>query len=154
MRAARVECVTDEILEIWEEMIAVMGAMPGVGLAGPQIGEMRRLAVVDASRGEAEPVRMANPVLLEASDDVASQQEGSPNLPGVWADVERPARVRLSYLDESGAETERWFEGLWAASAQHQLDHMDGRMFFDRLKPLKRRMLLEKARKLARREAR
>jgi len=151
--AAPVEAVNDAIRALWDEMIAAMRAMPGVGLAAPQLGEMLRLAVVDASGGAEPVVRMANPILLEASDEVAEHDEGSPNLPGVWAKVTRPARVRLSYLDETGAEAEQWFEGLWAASAQHQLDHLEGRMFFDRLKPIKRRMLLDKARKQARREA-
>jgi len=150
--AAPVEAVDDAIRALWDEMISAMLSMPGVGLTAPQLGVMLRLAVVDASGGAAPAIRMANPVLLEASEETAEHDEGSPNLPGVWARVSRPARVRLRFLDETGAEVERWFEGLAAASAQHQLDHLEGRMFFDRLKPVKRRMLLEKARKHARRE--
>jgi peptide deformylase len=150
--AAPVEAVDDHIHALWDEMIAAMRAMHGVGLAALQLGEMLRVAVVDASGGAEPVVRMANPVLLEASAETSEHDEGSPNLPGLWAKVTRPARVRLGYLDETGEEAERWFEGLWAASAQHQLDHLEGRMFFDRLKPVKRRMLLDKARKLERRE--
>ncbi len=152
-QAAPVETVDDDIHAIWDEMIAAMRAMPGVGLAAPQLGEMRQLAVIDASGGAEAVVRMANPKLLEASAELSEHEEGSPNLPGVWARVTRPAQVRMRYLNESGEEVEREFEGLWATSAQHQLDHLQGRMFFDRLKPVKRRMLLDKAKKLARRQA-
>jgi len=95
---------------------------------------------------------MANPKVLHASAKMREHEEGSPNLPGVWAKIERPRAVTVEYLDESGAMVERDFVGLWATSVQHQIDHLDGKMFFDHLGPVKRKMLLAKAAKLAKRK--
>jgi peptide deformylase len=145
--AEPVEAVTDEIREIWRDMVDTMVAMPGVGLAAPQIGVMLRLAVVDASGTGDSVVKLANPVLIDAWDDMREHEEASPNLPGVSAKLVRPARVKVRYLDESGAEVERGFEGLWSTSVQHQIDHLNGQMFFDRLSRTKRDMLLRRARK-------
>ncbi len=145
--AAPVEAVTDEIRAIWTDMIDTMEAMPGVGLAAPQIGVMLRLAVVDASDTRGEAVRMANPEILHASVQLRDHEEGSPNLPGVWAKVSRPRAVTVAYLDETGTRVERDFVGLWATSVQHQVDHLNGRMYFDRLSKVKRDMLIRKARK-------
>ena len=145
--AAPVEAVTDEIREIWTDMIDTMEAMPGVGLAAPQIGVMLRLAVVDASETRGEAVRMANPEILHASVQLRDHEEGSPNLPGVWARISRPRAVTVAYLDETGTRVERDFVGLWATSVQHQVDHLNGRMYFDRLSKVKRDMLIRKARK-------
>ncbi|WP_370311782.1 peptide deformylase [Sagittula sp.] len=145
--AAPVEAVTDEIRAIWTDMIDTMEAMPGVGLAAPQIGVMLRLAVVDASDTRGEAVRMANPDILHASVQLRDHEEGSPNLPGVWAKVSRPRAVTVAYLDETGTRVERDFVGLWATSVQHQVDHLNGRMYFDRLSKVKRDMLIRKARK-------
>ncbi|SET24029.1 peptide deformylase [Oceanicella actignis] len=143
--------VDDEVRRIWDDMLDSMYAMPGVGLAAPQIGVMLRLAVVDCSEGRDGAVRMADPELLAASTELAVHKEGSPNLPGVWEDVARPSWARIGYLDETGARVEREFAGLWAASALHQLDHLDGRLFIERLSPLRRRRALERARKAQRR---
>ena len=139
--------VTDEIRAIWTDMIDTMEAMPGVGLAAPQIGVMLRLAVVDASDGRGEAVRMANPEILHASVQPRDHEEGSPNLPGVWAKISRPRAVTVAYLDETGARVEKDFVGLWATSVQHQIDHLDGKMYFDHLSKMKRDMLIRKARK-------
>lgn len=143
--AAPVGAVTDDIRAIWDQMLAAMYAMPGVGLAAPQIGVMLQLAVVDAQdNGVRAPLRMANPQIIAAATTLRDYEEGSPNLPGLWAKVQRPDRVTLRYLDETGAQVDRALSGLWAISAQHQVDHLQGRMFFDRLGPVKRRMLLDK----------
>lgn len=144
-----VEEVTDAVRAIWTDMIDTMDAMPGVGLAAPQIGVMLRLAVVDASDERGRAIRMANPELLHASVELRSHPEGSPNLPGVHADISRPRAVTVAYLDETGARVEKDLIGLWATSVQHQIDHLDGRMYFDRLSRVKRDMLLKKARKRA-----
>jgi len=147
--AAPVAEITDEIRAIWADMVDTMEAMPGVGLAAPQIGLGLRLAVVDASTARGQPVLMANPELLHASVELRGHEEASPNLPGVSAVVKRPRAVTLRYLDAEGRSVERDFVGLWATSAQHQLDHLEGRMYFDRLGKVKRDMLLRRARKLA-----
>ncbi len=130
-------------------MIDTMEAMPGVGLAGPQIGVMLRLAVVDASESRGKAVRMANPEILHASVQPRVHEEASPNLPGVSARIERPRAVTVRFLNDQGEVEERDFVGLWATSVQHQIDHLAGRMYFDRLSKVKRDMLLRKARKLA-----
>lgn len=143
--------ITDEIRAIWDDMIATMEAMPGVGLAAPQIGVMLRLAVVDASDQRGQAVRMANPQVLHASVKMRPHEEASPNLPGVSAVVERPRAVTVRFLNAEGAVEERDFVGLWATSVQHQIDHLDGKVYVDRLSPLKRRMLVAKSAKLARR---
>ena len=149
--AAEVAAITDDIRAIWAEMIAAMEAMPGVGLAAPQLGVMLRLAVVDASTARGQAIRLANPRIVSAAPVMVRRQEASPNLPGVAAEVARPAAVTVAYLDDSGRERMGDFDGLWATSVQHQIDHLDGRMFFDHLGAVKRRMLLTRAEKLRRR---
>ncbi|MEM6664141.1 MAG: peptide deformylase [Pseudomonadota bacterium] len=152
--AEPVDAVTDEVRAIWDEMLEAMYAMPGVGLAAPQLGIQLRLAVLDCSPAKTEPVRLANPVLISASDAFRKEVEGSPNLPGVADMVERPGEVSVRYLDEHGGEVERSFTDLWSASVQHQIDHLDGRLFFDRLTPARRQRLLAKYRKAAKKQAR
>jgi len=145
--AAPVEAISDDVHALWADMIDTMEAMPGVGLAAPQIGAMLRLAVVDASESRGQAVRMANPEVLHASARMRSHDEASPNLPGVWATIERPRAVTVRFLNADGVVEERDFVGLWATSAQHQIDHLEGRMYFDRLSKIKRDMLLRRARK-------
>jgi peptide deformylase len=147
--AAEVEAVTDEIRAIWDDMIDTMEAMPGVGLAAPQIGIGLALAVVDASDTRGQAVRLANPRIVWVSEETGTHPEASPCLPGVSAEVLRPARVRVAFLDETGSQQDRWFDGLWATSIQHQIDHLAGRMFFDNLSRLKRERLLKRARKVS-----
>jgi len=147
--AAPVAEITDATHAIWDEMIAVMEAMPGVGLAATQLGEMQRLAVVDASEARGQAVRLANPEILHASVHLREHQEASPCLPGVSAVIERPRAVTVRFLNASGEVEERDFVGLWATSVQHQIDHLQGRMYFDRLGRVKRDMLLRRARKRA-----
>ena len=146
--APPVEAVTDDIRALWADMIDTMEAMPGVGLAAPQIGVMLRLAVVDASDTRGQAVRMANPEVLHASVQLRPHEEASPNLPGVSATIERPRAVTVRFLNDQGQVEERDFVGLWATSVQHQIDHLNGRMYFDRLGKVKRDMLLRKARKV------
>ena len=147
--AEPVATITDEVRAIWADMIDTMEAMPGVGLAAPQIGVGLRLAVVDASDTRGQAVRMANPEVLHASGQMRGHDEGSPNLPGVWARIERPRAVTVRFLNDAGAVEERDFVGLWATSVQHQIDHLNGRMYFDHLSKVKRDMLLRRARKVA-----
>lgn len=146
--AAAVAAVTDDTRALWDDMIDTMEAMPGVGLAAPQIGVMQRLVVVDASAERGQAVRMANPEILHASIELREHEEASPNLPGVSARLKRPRAVTVRFLNEAGEMEERDFVGLWATSVQHQIDHLDGRMYFDRLSKVKRDMLLRKAKKV------
>lgn len=149
--AEPVAAVTETVRMIWDDMVETMDAMPGVGLAAPQIGIMMRLAVVDASDKRGQAVKMANPEVLHASVQLRAHDEASPNLPGVWARIERPRAVTVRFLNELGEMEERDFVGLWATSVQHQIDHLNGKTCFDHLSPLRRKMLVQKSAKLARR---
>ncbi|PJE30589.1 Peptide deformylase [Pseudooceanicola marinus] len=146
--AAEVSEITDEIRATWDDMIDTMEAMPGVGLGANQIGVLLRLAVVDASEERGKAVRIANPEVLHASVQLREHEEASPNLPGVSAKIKRPRAVTVRFLNEAGEIEEKDFVGLWATSVQHQIDHLAGKMYFDRLSKVKRDMLLRKAAKL------
>lgn len=148
--AQDVVSVTDETRAIWADMVETMDAMPGVGLAAVQVGVMQRLAVVDASDARGQAVLMANPEVLYASGQMREHEEASPNLPGVSAVIVRPRAVTVRFLNEAGDVEERDFVGIWATSAQHQIDHLKGKMYFDHLSRTKREMLVKKARKLVR----
>ena len=145
--AGSVDGITDEIRAIWAEMTQAMDAMPGVGLAAVQLGIPLALAVVDASDSRGNAIRMANPQVLHASVELRTHEEASPNLPGVYAAIERPRAVTVRFLNAQGEQEDRDFVGLWATSVQHQIDHLAGRMYFDRLSRVKRDMLLKRAAK-------
>ena len=147
--ATTVEAITDEVRTVWADMVDTMEAMPGYGLAAPQIGVMLRLAVVDCSTERGQAVLMANPEVLHASGQMREHEEASPNLPGVSAVISRPRAVTVRFLNAQGEMEERDFVHLWATSAQHQIDHLAGRMYFDRLGKVKRDMLMRRARKIA-----
>ena len=146
-KAAPVSEITDDIRAIWQDMVDTMEDMPGVGLAAPQIGEMLRLAVVDASEGRGESILMANPEILQRSKDLFEFSEASPNLPCVAAKMKRFKVVSVRFLNVDGLFEQRDFEDLWSTSVQHQIDHLNGKMFFDSLSKVRRDMLLRKARK-------
>ena len=147
--ASAVGEITEDIRIIWADMIDTMEAMPGVGLAAPQIGVLQCLAVVDASEGRGQALRMANPEILHASIESRTHEEGSPNLPGIWAPVKRPRAVTVQFINTGGRMEQRDLVGLWATSVQHQIDHLNGKMYFDRLSKVKRDMVLRRARKRA-----
>ena len=147
--AEAISDITEDIHALWQDMIDTMEAMPGVGLAAPQIGKMLRLAVIDASEARGQAVCMANPQVLHASIELRSHEEASPNLPGVSAQIKRPRAITARFLDSQGALQTKDFVGLWATSLQHQIDHLNGKMYFDHLSKTRRDMLLRKARKLS-----
>lgn len=148
--ARTVDAITDEVRAIWDEMIIAMDMMPGVGLAAPQLGIGMALAVVDASQERGQAIRMANPTILHSSVEPREHEEGSPNLPGVWAKVTRPRAVTVRFLNADGQWDRQDFVGLWATSVQHQIDHLAGKMFFDHLTRVKRDMLIKKSAKARR----
>lgn len=143
-----VDTLTEADHQTWKDLIDTMEAMPGVGMGANQIGVMRRLIVVDASEKRGEAVKMANPEILHKSIELREHEEASPNLPGVSAKIKRPRAVTVRYMDENGEMAEKDFVGLWATSVQHQIDHINGKMYFDHLSRTKREMLIKKARKL------
>lgn len=146
--ALPVEAITDEIRTIWADMVETMDAMPGYGLAAPQIGVGLALAVVDCSEGRGKAILLANPQVLHASGQFREHDEGSPNLPGVSAVISRPRAVTVRFLNAAGEMEDRDFVDIWATSVQHQIDHLAGKMYFDHLSPLKRKMLIAKSEKL------
>lgn len=139
--------ITDHVRQVWDDLIDTMYAMPGVGMGANQIGEMLRLIVVDATEEGNQAIRMANPEILHASVQPREHDEASPNLVGVSAKISRPRAVTVRYMDEHGATVEKDFVGLWSTSVQHQIDHINGKMYFDHLSKMKRDMLIKKSRK-------
>jgi len=136
-------------------MLETMYDAPGIGLAAPQVGMMKRVLVMDCIKdGPAEPMVLINPVVEWASEDLTIYEEGCLSIPDQYADVKRPAEVRVRWTDLDGAEQERQFVGLWATCVQHEIDHLDGKLFIDYLGPLKRQMITRKMEKLKRERAR
>ena len=146
-RARDIATITDDINLIWDDMIDTMNAMPGIGLAAPQIGIDLRLAVVDASESRDKPIKLANPEILQSSLEYSETEEASPNLRGMSAKIKRPKKVTVRFLNKDGFIDRKDFTGLWATSVQHQIDHLNGKMFFDRLSTVKRDIFLRKANK-------
>ena len=109
---------------------------------------MLRLAVLDASNERGKVIRMANPEILHASAELREHDEASPNLPGVSAIIKRPRAVTVKFMNDKGIIDRRDFVGLWATSVQHQIDHLNGKLYFDHLSRVKRTMLIKKAQKL------
>ena len=149
---APVARVDGAVRALLDDMLETMYAAPGIGLAAPQVGAPLRLIVADlAVSGEDRgPMRMANPELVWTSEEEAAAEEGCLSLPGHYAEVVRPARARIRYLDMGDAEREIEVEGDWAACLQHEIDHLDGRLFVDRISRLKRDMILKKLAKARR----
>ena len=147
-KCSAVETITDEVRAIWADMVDTMEAMPGYGLAAPQIGVMQRLAVVDCSLERGRAILLANPEVVVSSDELRSHEEASPNMPGLSALLKRPAHVSVAFTDHLGMRVRQDFEGLWATSVQHQIDHLNGLMFVDRLSRTKREMIVKKFRKM------
>ena len=146
-RARDIAEITDDINLIWDDMIDTMNAMPGIGLAAPQIGIDLRLAVVDASESRDKAIKLANPEILQSSIEYRETEEASPNLRGMSAKIKRPKKVTVRFLNKDGFIDRKDFTGLWATSVQHQIDHLNGKMFFDRLSTVKRDIFLRKANK-------
>ena len=143
--------ITAEIQAIWADMVDTMDAMPGYGLAAVQIGVLKNLAVVDCSEQRGQAILMANPQILHTSGQFREHEEASPNLPGVSAVVHRPRAVTVRFLNAENQLEDRDFVNLWATSVQHQIDHLAGKMFFDHLSVVKRKMLIARAEKLRKR---
>jgi peptide deformylase len=152
--AQRVERVDDAIRKLMDDMLETMYAAPGVGLAAPQVGVTKRVLVVDIGKGEArKPLLMANPGIVSASDELATYEEGCLSFPEQFAEVERPAKVRIRYIDHENEIREVEAEGLLATCIQHEMDHLDGVLFVDHISSLKRGIILRKMKKVKRAEA-
>ncbi len=144
--AGPVGSVDDEVRRLMDAMLETMYEAPGIGLAAPQVGVPKRVIVVDVSPEDAErqPHFMANPVLTWVSDEDGAYSEGCLSLPEHYADVVRPAGIRVSFLDRDGKSQELAAEGVLAVCIQHEIDHLDGILFVDHISALKRNMILRK----------
>jgi peptide deformylase len=146
LKAKPVAKVDARVRKLMDDMLETMYIAPGIGLAAPQVGVLERVIVLDlAHEGEApRPLRMANPELLWVSDEDAVYNEGCLSLPEHYADVTRPARIKVRYLDENNKTIELEAEGLLATCIQHEMDHLQGILFIDHLTALKRNIILRK----------
>jgi len=136
-KARAVECVDDELRRLVDDMFETMYAAPGIGLAATQVNVHRRLLVADVSPDQTEPHAFINPVIVE-KDGVAVTEEGCLSVPGYYEEVERASQIRVRYLDRDGNETEMQADGLLAVCVQHEIDHLDGKLFVDYLSEAKR----------------
>lgn len=147
--------ITPELHSLAADMLETMYDAPGIGLAAPQIGVMLRVLVMDCIKdGPPEPMTLLNPRVVWASEDVSTYEEGCLSIPDQYAEVKRPAAVRVEWTGLDGQAQERDFTGLWATCVQHEIDHLDGKLFIDYLGPLKRQMITRKMEKLKRERAR
>lgn len=146
--------VDDETRQLIDDLLETMYAEDGVGLAAPQIGVTTRVLVVDPREEGTSSLALVNPVIAEQSEETERGEEGCLSIPGVNDIVERPARVVVEGLGRDGNACRVEAEGLLARVLQHEIDHLDGVLFFDRLSPLKRRMLLRRWNKVKPEKAR
>lgn len=144
-----VERVDDELRALMDDMLETMYDAPGIGLAAVQIGVPKRVIVMDLSKEEGvkEPRYFVNPEILWRSEETAPYEEGCLSIPEIYDEVERPARVRLRYLDYDGNQVEEEADGLYAVCIQHEMDHLEGVLFIDHLSRLKRERAVAKVKK-------
>ena len=145
-KAVKVEAVNDDVRALLDDMLETMYASFGVGLAAPQIGVLKRIVVIDiAFEGQKpEPMFLINPEIIETSEETVICEEGCLSVPEQRADVERFDSVKVKYLDYNGKECELFADDFLAIAMQHELDHLDGVLYIDRLSRVKRNMLLKK----------
>jgi peptide deformylase len=151
-RAAEVEEIDDELRALVQDMFETMYDAEGIGLAGPQVGVSRRVIVVDLHEEGGRPLALINPVISAPSTETDRVEEGCLSIPGVSASVERPIRIAVDALTPTGEPVRIEAEGMLARCLQHEVDHLDGILFIDRISPLKRRMVLGKYKRAMRAE--
>ena len=155
--AEPVSDMSDSLRDLANDMLETMYDAPGIGLAGPQVGVLQRLVVLDRVKPQDEtprPLVMFNPEVVSSSDETNVYEEGCLSIPEQFADVTRPSEVEVRWMDTDGAARSEVFTGLWATCVQHEIDHLEGKLFIDYLKPLKRQMITRKMVKLKRELAR
>ena len=150
--AQPVNSITTDIQKQMDRMLATMYEAPGIGLAANQVGLLNRVLVMDLARTdegeEPAPIFMANPEILWESEEMSVMEEGCLSIPRQYAEVERPAIVRVKYTDYNGKDAELEAEGLLSHCVQHEIDHLNGTLFIDYLSSLKRNMIMKKVDKL------
>jgi peptide deformylase len=143
-KAVPVGALTDDVRRLIEDMFDTMYAEEGVGLAAPQVGVSQRVIVVDPREPDVAPFALVDPEVVEASDEYERGEEGCLSIPGLKEIVERPYAVRVAGLNQHGEAVVMEAEGLLARILQHEVDHLDGILFLDRVSPLKRKLLLSR----------
>ena len=145
-KSANLEKVDDDLRELMDDMLETMYAAPGIGLAGVQIGILKRLIVIDVSKDEEKknPIFLINPEIISKSSNTSVYEEGCLSLPGYFAEIERPAECQIEYIDYHGKKKEMKASGLLATCIQHEVDHLNGILFIDYLSKLKRDMVIKK----------
>ena len=155
--SAPVETVDDAARRFMDQMLAAMYEAPGIGLAAIQVGEPRRIVTIDIAREEEpkNPLFLVNPeIVWRSEDEWSTYEEGCLSIPDYYAEVERPARVRVRYFDYHGVRQEREADGLLAICIQHEIDHLNGVLFIDYVSKLKRDLVVKKFTKAAREKER
>ncbi len=154
-RSAPVAAVDDDLRRLMDDMLETMYDAPGIGLAAIQVGEPKRVIVMDLARKEEppEPRHFVNPEILWSSEELFAYEEGCLSVPEIYDEVERPAKVRVRYLNYQGDQIEEEAEGLYAVCIQHEIDHLNGVLFLDHLSRLKKERAIKQVRKQARAEA-
>ena len=148
---------SDALRALGQDMLDTMYAAPGIGLAGPQVAQLKQIIVLDCHKQDEEPPRplvMLNPQVIASSDELNTYEEGCLSIPDQFADVTRPKEVEVEWMDLDGRAQKETFDGLWATCVQHEIDHLHGKLFIDYLKPLKRQMITRKMVKLKKERAR
>ena len=151
--------LSDELRVLADDMLETMYDAPGIGLAAPQVGVLQRLVVLDCAKDEdseeaARPLVMFNPEIVASSDEQNVYEEGCLSIPDHFAEVTRPKVVDVAWIDRDGNAQSETFDGLWATCVQHEIDHLNGKLFIDYLGPIKRQMITRKMQKLKREKAR
>ena len=149
--------ISDALRELADDMLQTMYDAPGIGLAAPQIGVLHRLIVMDCVKDEKappQPTVMFNPQIVASSDETNVYEEGCLSIPEVYAEVTRPKLVEVTWMDRDGNAQKQEFDGLWATCVQHEIDHLNGKLFIDYLGPMKRQTMTRKSAKLKRERAR
>ncbi len=149
--------VDDDVRRLADDMLETMYDAPGIGLAAPQVAVMNRLIVMDCEKEEGatpNPMVLINPAVVWTSEERNVYDEGCLSIPEQYAEVERPAEVEVQWTGLDGKAMRERFDGLWATCVQHEIDHLNGTLFIDYLKPLKRQMITRKMQKLKREMAR
>jgi peptide deformylase len=149
--------VDDAVRALMADLLQTMYDAPGIGLAAPQVGVLRRVLVIDCAKGEEEapdPVCLANPEIIWSSEETREHEEGCLSIPDIYAMITRPSAVRVRFLNRDGREEEREFHGMQATCVQHEIDHLSGKLFIDYLSPMRRQLITGKMKKLKRERAR
>jgi peptide deformylase len=156
-KSVEIETITDALIKLAEDMMETMYDAPGIGLAAPQIGVLERLIVMDCAKKEDEepdPIIMVNPTIIASSEENSVYEEGCLSIPEHFAEITRPEFVQVEWIDLGGKQHSEEFNGLKSTCVQHEIDHLNGKLFIDYLGPMKRQLITRKMQKFKREKLR